>query len=171
MFRLAVYLLVFLAGCVSPSPPGTTDSPKEAVIIQGESDVTYESFVFDWSHPYGSIAGNPLSEHKGKVYSKVLTSKFSEPIYWAVASDIDGDALGELVVIDGRGVVWTIELNAGEIAARRIFDLGSSDSSPVLGDVNGDGLKDVIFVSEQGKLTLVSSPPVLLLSPNSMSPN
>ena len=65
-----------------------------------------------------------------------------------VAADIAGDSYLEIIVGDHNGVLAVMETRGEEVWSRRLS--GALTQSVSVGDVDGDGLVDVVAVTETG---------------------
>ncbi len=75
----------------------------------------------------------------------------------AIGADVDGDGSDEIVVRSGASVSF-LNLSEGALASTGVGSLGSaSDWSVDVGDVDGDGHEDAVFVDGSGSVRVLSA--------------
>lgn len=70
--------------------------------------------------------------------------------------ETNGDGLEDLIVLDADSNILVIDTNRGRVQLTlNVSDAGGFIASPVLGDVNGDGLLNIVSASRTGKISTV----------------
>lgn len=114
---------------------------------------------YEWRHPFGTPSANPLFEKNARLLNPgILKIKHDSPFLWAVGGDIDNDSKGEIITLDEKGQIHVLDFDGVEISMKTLPVQGIPTSSPVLGDINGDGLDDIVFVSNGDKINIFISP-------------
>ncbi len=89
-------------------------------------------YVYAWYGNGNRVEGWPL--------------KVQDRVYGVASGDINNDGENEVVFGDSSGVLYVYNSNGGLVWSRSVCGVGESfESEPVIGDINGDGRKDIVM--------------------------
>lgn len=75
-----------------------------------------------------------------------------------VSDDINNDGIADIIVAGDFSLIYIIDGQTGNIIRREVLGGVISETTPVVCDLDGDGKKDIVVVSEDGNVHFMYSP-------------